>query len=176
MPGWRRPFFDTRAFPHDIWAMAQPLLYNDTWLWVGSGHVWGVPKFRLAGLNTVSNAEFTTATFSWPTKPSSLWVNADASWGEKPELSTKDWCPGGCNGVGGSDEARAAYLMFELLDAENSKTIPGFEQNRSLITNASGPRLPITWANKEGGVLVPGTPVKLRVYMRDATVYAIGAH
>jgi hypothetical protein len=32
--GWRRPYFDDRAFPHDIWAMGQPVVHNGSLVWV----------------------------------------------------------------------------------------------------------------------------------------------
>ena len=43
-------------------------------------------------------------------------MEAEVLWGQKAQFGARDWCPGGCNGVGGSDEAHAAYLMV-LADA-----------------------------------------------------------
>lgn len=81
IPGWRRPYFDARAFPHDVWAMEQPVAYNHSYVWVDNGFVWTVPEFRLAGLNSVSNGAFSTSPFVFPVEP--LFLEADAYWGQK---------------------------------------------------------------------------------------------
>jgi hypothetical protein len=176
LAGWRRPFFDTRAFPHDIWAMAQPLVLNDTLVWVGSGMVWGVPHNRLAGLHSASNGEFSTPAFTHPGTP--MWVEADAYWGQKTVFGEQDWCPGGCNGVGGSDEARSAYLQAEMWDEATQKVLPGFEKANCVFTNKGG-RLDLTWSSnntlsEEMLKEVAGKAVSVRFYFRDATLYAIG--
>ena len=46
--------------------MAQPVVYNGSSVWVDNGLVWGVPQFRLGGLHTTSNAEFSTKVFVVP--------------------------------------------------------------------------------------------------------------
>ena len=51
---------------------------------------------------------------SSPSPSQELWVEADVMWGQKAQFGARDWCAGGCNGVGGSDEAHAAYLMVTL--------------------------------------------------------------
>lgn len=187
IPGWRRPFAsqETRAFPHDIWAMAQPLFHpaSSALVWVDNGHVWGVPENRLAGLQTQSNSEFSTKLFEMPPAPkSSLWVEADVRWGQKAApFGDMDWCVGGCNGVGGSDEAHAAYLLVSMHDASGA-VIPGFERSQCAFTNVSG-RLPLRWAANASsssavaatGASLAGTRVSLRFYFRDATVFAVGA-
>jgi len=180
LSGWRRPFFDTPAFPHDVWAMAQPVQYNNTWIWVDNGLVWGLPQNRLAGLSSLSNAEFSTAPFTMEADAlSSLWLDADSLWGQKKQFGDVDWCKGGCNGVGGSDEGRQAYIMAELLDADNSKAIPGFEKEKCVLMNTSG-KTPLRWAKdiaqlKQLEQTVAGKSVRLRFYFRDATLYAAGS-
>lgn len=170
MAGWRRPYFDDRAFPHDVWAMEQPVPFNGSLVWVDSGLVWGVPEARLAGLSAASNAEFTSAPFAFPAG-GRLWLEADALWGEKPQVG-REWCAGGCNGVGGSDEAHAAYVMVELLDASTKAVVPGYERAGCIITNKAG-TLPLAWAN--ASALPAGRVVRARVFWRDAIVYALGA-
>eukprot|EP00117_Sycon_ciliatum_P018397 scpid74529/ scgid17025/ len=93
---WRFPFYDTHAFPHDIWALSQPVVYNDSHIWVDNGAVWGLPLYRLAGLYTASNGEVITTAFQMPGTP--VWINAQALWE-------------GGNHVGGCDEGCAAYIM-----------------------------------------------------------------
>lgn len=173
IPGWRRPFFDTRAFPHDVWAMEQPVTYNHTYLWADNGFVWTVPEFRLAGLNSVSNGEFSTAPFVFPVG-TPLFLEADAYWGQKAAVfGDKDWCRGGCNGVGGSDEGHAAYVMVEAQDAATGAVIPGYEREKCMYLNKGG-QLPLTWVNSTTTGL-QGKTVVMRVFFREATVYAIHA-
>lgn len=161
MMGWKRPYFDTRAFPHDIWAMANPVMYNRSQLWVDNGAVWGLPENRLAGLYTSSNAEFTTLPFAMP--KSQLWLNADAYWQ-------------GGNGVGGADEGRAAYLLAELIDADSQTVIPGHERDGYALLNKGGIRMPMVWKNAtKMQAPAPGTRVQVRFYFRDATIYAVGS-
>ena len=175
MEGWRRPYdLETRAFPHDIWAMEQPVSHQGYMVWVDNGHVWGIPEHRLAGLNSVSNGEFSSKFFLWPEvkKPNNsntLWLEVDAKWGEKPEVGP-EWCKGGCNGVGGSDEAHAAYVQVEIRDS-HGKVIPGYEKKDATFTNVNG-RVKLNWKN--GSIITPGTKVQAHVYFRDATIYALG--
>jgi len=162
MMEWRRPFFDTRAFPHDIWAMAQPLLHNDSHIWVDNGKVWGLHLYRMSGIYTSSNAEFSTQPFQMPNEP--LWVNAQILWHGGNHVGEPEGCDEGC----------AAYLMAELRDAVTGKAIPGHERGNCIIMNKDGLRLPLTW-NTTVSPPVPGTLVQFRLFFRDATVYAIGS-
>ncbi|XP_065175323.1 uncharacterized protein LOC135805240 [Sycon ciliatum] len=176
---WRRPFYDTHAFPHDIWAMSQPLVYNNSHIWVDNGEVWGLPLYRLAGLYTDSNGEIVTSAFAMPGE--ALWLNAQALWE-------------GGNHVGGCDEGCAAYIMVELLNATSSKRqipIPGYERRNCIMVNVDSLQIPLVW--KKGGLMhntpqngqlnteesrtgeeLVGQPVKVKIYFRHATIYAIG--
>lgn len=100
MQGWRRPFRDVHAAPHDIWLMAQPVTTETQHIWVDSGNIYGLDLYRLAGLYSPGNGEFSTPEFQMPTNP--LWLNADATWE-------------GGNYVGGADEGRQAYIMVALV-------------------------------------------------------------
>jgi hypothetical protein len=53
----------------------------------------GRRRYRLAGLYSVGNGEFSTPPFAMPTALEGLWINAEASWQ-------------GGNYVGGADEGR----------------------------------------------------------------------
>lgn len=176
LSSWRRPYFDTRAFPHDIWAMAQPVEYNKSYVWVDNGRVWGIPQNRLAGITSASNAEFSTAAFDLPSNKQ-LWLEADVLWGQKPQFGGVDWCRGGCNGVGGSDESHSAYIMAEVLDDATSKPLPGFEKEKCVLFNQTG-TLELVWSSathtRELQRRHQDARVRLRFYFRDATLYAAG--
>ena len=183
LAGWRRPYFDDRAFPHDVWAMEQPVPFNGSLVWLDNGAVWGVPQHRLAGLSCASNGEFSTATFGFPAAKAAkaaaaggqgggLWLEADALWGEKPGVGP-EWRAGGCNGVGGSDEGHAAYVQVELRDGATRQVIPGYEKDGCILMNKAG-RLPLAWTNATQPIAA-GAAVYARVYFRDATVYALGS-
>ena len=75
MTEWRRPYRDTKMAPHDIWLMAQPVTTESAHVWVDNGIVWGLPLYRLAGVYSPGNGEFSTAAFPMPEKP--LWINAE---------------------------------------------------------------------------------------------------
>ena len=167
---WRRPFYDVHAFPHDIWAMSQPVVYNDSHIWVDNGAVWGLPLYRLAGLYTESNGEVITSAFKMPSEP--LWINAHALWE-------------GDDHTGGCDEGCAAYIMIELIDAESGAIIPGYEKEKCIMVNVDGLRLPVVWKKKAAdfgvedaddltGTELAGKEIKMKIYFRDATIYAIG--
>ena len=95
MSEWRRPFRDTPAAPHDAWIMAQPVTFEDMHVWVADGKVYGLPLYRLAGIHSPANGEFSSPAFAMPDRD--LMLNADALWS-------------GGNGVGGADEVRLAAL------------------------------------------------------------------
>ena len=121
MTEWRRPYRDTKAAPHDIWLMEQPVTTNSAHVWVDNGIVWGLPLYRLAGVYSPGNGEFSTQPFSMPSTP--LWLNAEATWGTWSESGVGPWQPFARQGrvydgnyVGGADEGRAAVrFMFASL-------------------------------------------------------------
>ena len=45
MTEWRRPYRDTKAAPHDIWLMEQPVTTATAHVWVDNGIVWGLPLY-----------------------------------------------------------------------------------------------------------------------------------
>jgi hypothetical protein len=72
MAEWRRPYRDTKAAPHDDWLMEQPVTTDAAHVWVDNGIVWGLPLYRLAGVFSYGNGEFSTAAFPMPAKP--MWL------------------------------------------------------------------------------------------------------
>ena len=72
MAEWRRPYRDTKAAPHDVWLMEQPVTTDAAHVWVDNGIVWGLPLYRLAGVYSYGNGEFSTAAFPMPAKP--MWL------------------------------------------------------------------------------------------------------
>ena len=109
-----------------------------------------------------------------------MWVNADVYWGQKMDVfGVRDWCPGGCNGVGGSDEGHAAYLLAELRNATSGKVIEGYERSKCAFLNVGGARMPLRWTQNQSTQLdpvhtLPNALVQLRFYFRDSIVYAVG--
>ena len=61
--------------------------------------------------------------------------------------------------------------MVAVHDAATKAVIPGFEEDKCVITDADGPMLPLRWA---GSTDIAGRLVTLRVYFRESVVYAIG--
>ena len=85
------------------------------------------------------------------------------------------------------------YIFAELLDANTGQAIAGYTRNESeAMMNVSGTRLPLRWRTaahaahdtsiRKGTPCVPPAPgcpvvgaaVQLRLFFRDATIYAVG--
>ncbi len=162
---YERPFRQSKFAPHDASLMAQPVVYNDTHVFVDDGQVLGVPLYRVAGLYAPANGVFTTKSFAMPTK---LYINADVHW-EGYELGDENrTCDEGC----------AAYLMAALHSIGPNGTtsvIAGFEAERCIILNADGLRIPLEWKNSHDttGASLAGKEVALRIYFREAKIYAV---
>lgn len=80
------------------------------------------------------------------------------------------------------------YIFAELLDANTGHAIGGYTRDESEpMMNVSGTRLPLRWKGATGvgkpppcvppavGCPVIGAAVQLRLFFRDATIYAVGA-
>jgi len=159
LTSWQRPYKRFRAVPHDVWLMAQPVVFKDRHLWVSDTGVYTLPLYRLAGVYAPVNGEFSTSPFPFPA--AGLWLNAAAKW--QGNLVT-----------GGCDEGCAAYIMVELQYASTGRAIPGFERNKCMMMDVDGLQLPLNWAGS-ADLPAPGTMVRLRFSFRDATIYAAGA-
>ena len=66
----------------------------------------------------------------------------------------------------------ATDVMVALHDASGA-VVPGYEKEGCVFTHADGTRLPLSWRGKTGRALA-GKDIFLRVYYRDATVFAVG--
>jgi hypothetical protein len=166
--------------------MAPPVAVRDELVWVGStGRVYTLPAYRVAGLYAPANGEVSTPNFTVPAA-APLWINAAAKWA-------------GREVTGGCDEGCAAYVFAAVLDAATGEEIPGFGVKQALpMKDVDGLRLPLRWkkgasgsadgaadgAGADGAAPAPSTvnstrlagrDVRLRIYFRDATVYAVGS-
>jgi hypothetical protein len=165
----RRPYRRTHAAPHDAFLMAPPVVYNDSLLWVGStGQVFSLPQLRIGGIYAPANGEFSTQAFRIPSTP--LWVNVVAQWfGGLPSH----------HGGGGCDEGCNAYFFCAVLDAESGEELPGYGVNETVVRmDVDALRLPLQWRRGNGTAdtsPLAGRRVRLRLYFRDAAVYAVGA-
>jgi len=77
-------------------------------------------------------------------------------------------------------------VFAELLDANTGHAIMGYTRDESVpLMNVSSTRLPLRWTTSVDkpapcippavGCPVVGAAVQLRLFFRDATIYAIGA-
>ena len=158
LSSWERPVRRTRAAPLDKWLMAPPMAFGGKYVWVGNGDVYSLPAHRIAGLYAPANGAFTTNPFEF-TQGGKILLNADAAWGSK--LVT-----------GGCDEGCAAYIMVELQDAATGQVIPTFERESCTFMNVTGAQIPLAWAGS-APANAAGKLVQLRIYFRDATIYAL---
>ena len=167
----------------EAFLMAQPVGYADSMVWVGStGRVYTLPMHRIAGLYAPANGEISTPVFTMPSMPMN--ANADVRW--HGMLNTT------YDGTRGCDEGCAAYLFAAVLDASTGKEIPGYGVNESNVQmNVDGLNLPLLWQKKNnaseysvrssnnvnnlvGTTALAGRRVRLRLYFRDSTIYAVG--
>jgi hypothetical protein len=142
--------------------------------------------YRISGIYAPANGEFSTAAFDYPA--GGVYVNAEATWQ-------------GGTVTGGCDEGCNAYIFAELLDANTGAPIAGYTRNESEpMMNVTGIKLPLRWKGTEAtkaaeakgvtsnanakpkpcvlgvpGCPVVGHPVQLRLFFRDATIFAVGA-
>eukprot|EP00729_Bicosta_minor_P020590 gene20590-353_t len=150
------------------------------WLWRG---MWlGLMNWRVGGLYAPGNAVFTTDPFTMPPTESYLWLDLDSRWG----ATTAARCDKS------NFERCQAYVLVELLPGNKRSTadakdedapISGYEKENSNLLHGhySEQGMPLTWEQPtpSGGKRPPpsvaGELVRARVYLRDATVYAMGA-
>ena len=125
--------------------------------------LWGVPMLRLAGIYAPANAEFTTPSFAiGEGTESGLWLNAAARWASDREPGES--CDEGCQ----------AYVMVEMRDAAGLAVVGGRSRDKCVLLDVDGPKLPLKWEGV-GEPVALGTRVALRIFFRDATVYAVGS-
>ncbi len=163
---WRRPFRDVFAAGEASGTVSHtPITIGGRHVWLYHDGVFGLPEDRLFFAGALANCEFSTPLFAMPTRP--LVLNAEFGYDGHPAR--------GMRGQG--------YLMAELRD-EAGAVIPGFERERCLLHDVDGParRLYQTdrglatrlhWQGRLTRELA-GRRVTLRLYLRDARVYALG--
>ena len=71
--------------------------------------------------------------------------------------------------------ASQAYVMVEI-QTPQGRPLPGYERgNFSMLANVSGSELPLQWGETRDSSALAGQLVRLRVCMRDATVFGLNA-
>lgn len=154
---WKRPFRDTFAPGHAPWIITHPPIdLRGLHLWVIGGDVCGLPENRLFFAGARANAEFTTRPFVCPGR---LTLNAGLCFDEDP-----------ARGFRGQ-----SYVMVEVLD-EKGVVIPGFEKDLCVIRHIDGLKVPLFWGDskeKHGPGRLRGQTISLRLYLRDARIYAL---
>ena len=190
--GWTRPFRRTRVAPRDALLSVGPITLDGQLVWPsttdtapdGAGGIplYSVPENRVAGLYAPANGEFSTAVFPWPSS-GILTLNVDAHWEQ----------PGGT-----CDEKCQAYVMVAVLDAaagDSDGTVsvmPGYAEENCVLVNINATKHRLEWKappqgsqpppppppqpqsqNRRDDGIPAGTPVRLRFYFRDATLFGL---
>ena len=71
--------------------------------------------------------------------------------------------------------APQVYVMVEI-QTPQGRPLPGYERgNFSVLANISGAQLPLQWGETRDSSALAGQVVRLRVCMRDATVFGLNA-
>eukprot|EP01048_Picozoa_sp_COSAG05_P010366 COSAG05_NODE_907_length_6645_cov_18.681638_8_plen_252_part_00 len=87
MQAWRRPFRERVGNKNGVTPVGQNLvrggsIFRDHHVWIPEGipyRLIGMPAYRLVGIYSLANSEFSTAVFTMPSK-GGLYLNADAQW------------------------------------------------------------------------------------------------
>ena len=150
---WTRPYRDVFA-SGDAPSIVEhpPMLVDGRLLWVIDECIFTVPEDRLFFVGSRSNGAFSTRPFEMPADPLML----DAAMQFTP------------HGGGMFDQS---YVMAELVDAEN-RVIPGFERTKCVHYYLPANRIRLHWGDEDGFRLF-GQTVRLRLYFRDARIYAV---
>ena len=112
-----------------------------------------------------ANGVFTTHPFIMPPK---LFLNGDAKWGGRNAADGNRTCDEGCG----------SYIMVALHRAgERTPVSAAFSARHCILLDVDGVRLPLQWTDTHGQVISTeqfvGEEMALRVYFRDATIYAV---
>eukprot|EP00041_Stephanoeca_diplocostata_P032015 m.1013702 g.1013702 ORF g.1013702 m.1013702 type:complete len:554 (+) comp24068_c0_seq12:99-1760(+) len=167
---WQRPFrahrFVPSSVPHDAFLMAQPATVEDqgAHIFLDATGVYTVPLLRFSGIYSPSNGEFSTQPLTLGARGlQGLWINAAAGW--RGRLVT-----------GGCDEGCSAYIFAEVYDAATMTLVPGYtKETFNVLENVDGFAIPMVWKAVAAAQRTAPSPVVVRVYFRDATIYAVGA-
>ena len=190
---WRRPF-RVRGRPSRMASrrdaatpsydpLTPPGAHEHVWLL--NDKLLSLPKFRLGGLYSSANSAFTTAAFALPA--SGLFLNVDASFhgkwkGSGPATGTPLGCDESCNAYVMVGMMRATAADDGEKEGDAKSYVNGMEPENCILRNVNSTHVPLAWTPSpgEGGAggraaaLPPaGTYVRLRIFFRDATVYAV---
>ena len=115
---------------------------------------------------------------------------ADAHWTLPPHLQIEEGvadsgpdckvcsktCFSACFGKDKCDIGCQAYITAELQD-EGGAPLAGFERRASVMMDVNGTRLPLRWnsTTAEQRQAAVGKRVRLRLFFRDATIFAVGS-
>eukprot|EP01052_Picozoa_sp_SAG31_P044094 SAG31_NODE_7568_length_1652_cov_1.587250_1_plen_186_part_00 len=167
--GWQRPFKRLKVNPQVDGAasasmMAQPVLWRDQHVFVDDGMVMTVPLYRVAGMYAPANGVFTTQPFIMPRR---LLLNAAAKWHGHNAATGNRTCDEGCG----------AYIMVALHHAGAKHPVSkAFAAERCILLNVDDVKLPLLWETDGMATSTTqylGQAMALRIYFRDATIYAV---
>jgi hypothetical protein len=161
---WRRPFRHIQAAGEASGFIShEPLTLGQRHLWVFGQEVFGIPEDRIIFAGALANAEFSTPAFALTDKP--LLLNAEFGYDGNPRR--------GMRGQG--------YVMAELRD-EAGAALAGFEHEKCIVHDLESEAarygqmqnncLRLHWNGKTPAELA-GRKVSLRLYLRDARIYAV---
>jgi hypothetical protein len=126
--------------------------------------VMAVPLYRVAGMYAPANGVFTTQPFIMPSR---LNLNAAAKWHGRNAATENRTCDEGCG----------AYIMVALHRAGAKHPVSeAFAAERCILLNVDSVRLPLVWETDGKAASIAqfrGQAMSLRIYFRDATVYAV---
>ena len=85
-------------------------------------------------------------------------------------------CFSACFGKHKCDIGCQAYIQAELQD-EGGAPLAGFERRSSVMMDVNGTRVPLRWnsTTAQQRQAAVGKRVRLRLFFRDATIYAVGS-
>ena len=152
---WERPYRDVNAlgdsFPGVVCITHNPLLIDGQILFHFGNQLLGMKQDRISYVGSRANAELTTVPFRMPA--GDLELNAAVP---SPERAFA---------------TQQAYVLVAVLD-EKGQVVPGFEPEKCAIQNADRIDLPLRWEGRSARELA-GRELRLRLYLRSASIYAI---
>ena len=161
---WRRPFREVHASGEANGIVRHaPMYYDGQLLWIYSDGIYGLPENRIFYAGSFASAAFSTPSFVLPESPLAL----DAAFGFHSQERR------GMRGQG--------YIMAEIMD-EEGHVLEGFEKERCIIHDLEseavrygqmqGHRIRLSWQGETTEQL-GSSKVQLRLYLRDARIYAL---
>ncbi len=149
---WSRPFREVDATPDGVRVISHnPMIIGGKLLFHFGDKLFGMPEDRLTYLSARANVEFSTRTFSMPSKP--LMLNAAIPSPDRPYATDQ------------------AYVMVAVLD-EQDRVVQGYEREKCILKNLDKTNIPLRWADKDNQGL-KGRKVRLRFFARAARIYAV---